>query len=176
MNKHCASPLLIRLPPSLHTTTHRGHPTHQHHAPTPRVKMECVDGVCKFVSKSQRGGGQKAGGENDENAAPALPLVAVGDKPPMPLPLEGLEEGGEAMMLQGLCDGGGKGGRVVVLGKCGEGGMGRWGGRRQRTRGCIAFPCRLPASVWLASTRSPLMHLLELSGCAIYLLPPSFPP
>jgi hypothetical protein len=89
--------------------------------------MECVDGVCKFVPKSQRGGGQKAGGENDENAAPALPLVAVGDKPPMPLPLEELEEGGKARTLQGLCAEGGKGGRVVVLGKSREGGS--WGGK-----------------------------------------------
>lgn len=109
--------------------------------------MECVDGVCKFVPKSQRGGGgQKAGGgENDENAAPTLPLVAVGDKPPMPLPLEELEEGGNAMTLQDLCAGGGKGGRVVVLGKWRErgwkvgcGGKGREGGRR-----LAALPCPL---------------------------------
>lgn len=77
--------------------------------------MECVDGVCKFVPKSQRGGGHKGVGENDENVAPALPLVAVGDKLPMPLPLEQLEEGGKATTLQSLCSERGDRGRVVVL-------------------------------------------------------------
>lgn len=102
--------------------------------------MECVDGVCKFVPKSQRGDGQKAGEENNENAAPGLPLVAVGDKLPMPLPLEQLEEGGKATTLQSLCSQGGKGGRVVVLGKGGGGGDG------MRLRGHeAALPCRLPA-------------------------------
>lgn len=80
--------------------------------------MECVDGVCKFVPKTQRGGAGQKAAENDENAAPALPLVVVGDKPPMPLALEGLEEGGERTTLQALRAEGGKAGRVVVLGKC----------------------------------------------------------
>ncbi|EWM24778.1 hypothetical protein Naga_100446g4 [Nannochloropsis gaditana] len=74
--------------------------------------MECADGVCKFVPRSQRG--VQIGG-NEENVEPALPLVSVGDKPPMPLIFETLEEGGRSFSLQRLCAAGEDGGRVVVL-------------------------------------------------------------
>lgn len=56
--------------------------------------MECADGVCKFVPRSQRG--VHIGG-NEENVEPALPPVSVGDKPPMPLIFETLEEGGASV-------------------------------------------------------------------------------
>lgn len=76
--------------------------------------MECADGVCKFVPRSQRG--VQIGG-NEENVEPALPPVSVGDKPPMPLIFETLEEGGGSFSLQRLCAAGEDGGRVVVLGE-----------------------------------------------------------
>lgn len=86
--------------------------------------MECVDGVCRFVPKSQR----QPQAANDENAPPPqqqkqqaavqLPPVKVGDVPPMPLPLEPLMEGQlaapttvRALTAQGE-------GMVVVLGAC----------------------------------------------------------
>lgn len=74
--------------------------------------MECVDGVCRFVPKSQRA----AAAPTDENAPPvaALPPVKVGDVPPMPLPLEPLMEGEpEATTVQALTQ---EKGMVVVLG------------------------------------------------------------
>lgn len=77
-------------------------------------RMECADGICKFVPRSQRG--VQIGG-NEENVEPALPLVSVGDKPPMPLIFETLEEGGGSFSLQRLCAAGEDGGRVVVLGE-----------------------------------------------------------
>lgn len=91
--------------------------------------MECVDGVCRFVPKSQRQAA--ASSANDENAPPqaALPPVKVGDVPPMPLPLEPIMEGqGEATTVQALTQ---EKGMVVVLGTClgwawlGAGGLAR---------------------------------------------------
>jgi hypothetical protein len=93
--------------------------------------MECVDGVCRFVPKSQRQA------INDENAPPvaSLPPVKPGDIPPMPLPLEPLvvEGAGRA----GVCGAEGgttvqaltqEKGMVVVLGACVGGWVGWVGG------------------------------------------------
>lgn len=80
--------------------------------------MECVDGVCRLIPKSQRMAAAAAAA-NDENAPPqaALPPVKVGDVPPMPLPLEPLTDGQlpAATTVQALTQ---EKGMVVVLGTC----------------------------------------------------------
>ncbi len=79
--------------------------------------MECVDGVCRLVPKSQRQAAAAAEATpNDENAPPTpqLPPVKVGDVPPMALPLEPLMDGqGDATTVQALTQ---EKGMVVVLG------------------------------------------------------------
>lgn len=78
------------------------------------------------------------------------------------------------MTLQGLCAEGGKGGRVVVLGKCRSGWEWRKGRERAGGRVAASLADCLPSP--LVSTRSPQMHLLVLSGAQSTIFSLSYPP